>query len=392
MSYEFARLDDFVNGDKPTGRDGFLLPYRTASEVADGTTEEPSWVIYSYVAREAVTELDGKVKAAGKTTLLAHAVKAILDGTRFLGLTTAQTKVIWLTEQQPGPFFEVLADAGIEGRGDELLVLFRGDVGGRPWAEVVTDMTSDALGHGYGLLIIDTLGKLAGVADENSASEWVRAMTPLQDAAHRGLAVWFARHDRKSGGDVGETGRGSSQVSGDADVIMHLGRPEGRHDPTFRVIEALSRYRVTTDRLVIELVEGQGYVAHGNEDSVKHTACIKAIVANLAPMGSDVRPQTIDELVLSTKHARTVVRRGLDDLLARGQISRTGEGKRSSPYRYSVCGQTSHPYEEGLAINETSTDEVPTNGTRLDPTAAFQRYLDESSGGMWTMLDAERAT
>jgi AAA domain len=360
---DYARPEDFATTDPPAGRDGFLLPYRTASEVADTTTEEPDWVVYSYVAREAVTELDGKVKAAGKTTLLAYAVRAILDGERFLGLTTKRTRVVWLTEQQPGPFYEVLAEAGLEDRGDELLILFRGDVSGRPWAEVVADMTTDALDHGYGLLIVDTLGKLAGVSDENSASEWVRAMTPLQDAAHRGLAVWFARHDRKSGGEVGETGRGSSQVSGDADVIMHLGRPEGKHPPTFRVIETLSRYRVTTERLVIELVEGQGYVAHGDEDAVKHTACMKAIVANLAPVGSDVRPQTIDELVSCTGHARTVVRRAVDHLLDHGQISRTGSGKRSDPFRFvAVSGQTSTPYEEGLATNDMTVAKVPVNG------------------------------
>ena len=339
----YARPEDFASERGP-GRDGFKLPYRTAGEVADGTTEEPDWVVYSYVAREAIAELDGKIKAAGKTTLIGYAVRAILDGERFLGLSTTKTSVIWLTEQQPGPFYEVLAETDLDDRGDELLILFRGDVAGRPWGEVVADMTTDALDHGYGMLIVDTLGKLAGVQDENSASEWVRAMTPLQDAAHRGLAV-VARHDRKSGGDVGETGRGSSQVSGDADVIMHLGRPEGRREPTFRVVESLSRYRVTTERLVIEqLVEGTGYVVHGNEDAVKHAACMAAIVASVSPPGLDERPQTISELILSTGHARTVVRRALDALLDLGHIRRTGNGKKSDPYRYvAVTGQTSSP-------------------------------------------------
>lgn len=381
----FTKAEHF-SPERGPGREGFLLPYRTASEVADGTTEEPDWVVYSLVAREALTELDGKVKAAGKTTLLAYGVRAVLDGDRFLGLTTTKTKAVWLTEQQPGPFYQVLAEAGLEDRGDELLILFRGDVSGRPWSEVVADMTTDAIDHGYGLLLVDTLGKLAGVNDENSASEWVRAMTPLQDAAHRGLAVWFARHDRKSGGDVGETGRGSSQVSGDADVIMHLGRPEGRHEPTFRVVETLSRYRVTTPRLVIELVEGEGYVVHGDEDAVKHNACMAAILANVAPPGLEERPQTISELVLSTGHARTVVRRAIDHLLNLGHLSRAGNGKRSDPYRFAavaVTGQTSTPMEGSLATNGET---APVNGGK--PT--FDEKFRAQQKDAWTAFKSGR--
>ena len=68
---------------------------------------------------------------------------------------------------------------------------------------------------GRDVVVFDTLGKLARVRDENSAPDWSAAMTPLQDLATSGRAVFVLRHDRKGGGDVGESGRGSSQASGD---------------------------------------------------------------------------------------------------------------------------------------------------------------------------------
>ena len=77
-----------------------------------------------------------------------------------------------------------------------------------------------ALDGGYGLLVVDTLGKLARLENENDNSEWMRAMEPLQNAAHRGLALAVVRHEKKGGGEVGESGRGGSQV--DADIAAAL--------------------------------------------------------------------------------------------------------------------------------------------------------------------------
>ena len=45
------------------------LPFYTASQIAAMTSTEPEWIIPGYVALQALTELDGKVKSAGKTTL-----------------------------------------------------------------------------------------------------------------------------------------------------------------------------------------------------------------------------------------------------------------------------------------------------------------------------------
>lgn len=45
---------------------------------------------------------------------------------------------------------------------------------------------------------------------ENNAGDALAAMLPLQEAAGNGIAVIVLRHDRKSGGLVGESARESS--------------------------------------------------------------------------------------------------------------------------------------------------------------------------------------
>src|SRR5215204_925743 len=57
------------------GRPG--IPYRTPLEVAASTSENPDWLVRGYLALGAITELDGKIKSSGKTTLVTHLVASV---------------------------------------------------------------------------------------------------------------------------------------------------------------------------------------------------------------------------------------------------------------------------------------------------------------------------
>ena len=61
------------------------IPYRTALEVASSTSDSPEWLVPGYIALQAITEIDGKIKSSGKTTLGTHLVAAVLDGDPFMG-------------------------------------------------------------------------------------------------------------------------------------------------------------------------------------------------------------------------------------------------------------------------------------------------------------------
>ena len=76
-------------------------------------------------------------------------------------------------------------------------------------------------------------------------------------AAASGIAVLTIRHGRKSGGDIGDDGRGSSAWGGAADTLLSLRRPEGRTRPTLRNIECVSRFDGMPAEAIYEYVDGQ---------------------------------------------------------------------------------------------------------------------------------------
>jgi hypothetical protein len=312
------------------------LPYHTPRQIAAETSEHVDWIVGGYVARQAITEVDGKIKQAGKTTLLLHLISAALDGERFIGQPTARCKVIYLTEQQPGPFREALHQAGLLDRDDELRVLYRREVAHIPWAQLIREITADALADEYTVLVVDTIGKLSGIKNENDAGEWALAMAPLQDAAHDGLAVVLARHDRKGGGDVGESGRGSSQASGDVDIILSLRRPEGNQPRSRRVIESLSRYSTTPEKVVVELTE-EGYVLLGDEEAVSLADALRIVSALIGGgLGGNENGWTLDEIVAETELPRTNAQRALRELDRRRDLTTTGKGVRGDPKRFRI--------------------------------------------------------
>jgi hypothetical protein len=116
---------------------------------------------------------------------------------------------------------------------------------------------------------VDTISQFAHLVGdrENNAGDALAAMQPLSVAIGHGLAVVIVRHERKKGGQVGTSGRGSSAFSGAADIVLSLRRLEGQTRPNLREIHGLSRFSETPDLLTIELV-GSEYVSLGDRKQV----------------------------------------------------------------------------------------------------------------------------
>jgi hypothetical protein len=167
---------------------------------------------------------------------------------------------------------------------------------------------------------------------ENNSGDALAAVAPLQEAAAAGLAVIASRHERKGGGEVGESGRGSSAFSGAVDIVVAIRRGEGQTKPTVRVLHSLSRFSETPETLVIELTD-QGYVALGTEGTVAVLEAKRALIERL-PASEDAAV-TLDSLLesIQPKVARTVAQEALRKLADAG-VQRVGHGKRGNPYRY----------------------------------------------------------
>jgi hypothetical protein len=204
-------------------------------------------------------------------------------------------------------------------------------------------------------------------------------MEPLQQAAAAGLGVLVVRHERKSGGDVGHSGRGSSAFGGVADIVVQLKRPEGNTRPTIRLLVALSRFDETPTTLAVELQETGDYLAIGEESAVVTSQATAALLA-AAPAAAP--GLTLSELLsLSVTTSRATAQRVLDSLVADGRLTKTGEGKRSNPHRWHrpprspeiVSAQT--PILRWAETNDTVADPCAGCGEPAGYTTADGRRL-----------------
>jgi hypothetical protein len=387
------------------------LLFRTAREIAEATTEEPAWVLYDYVAEGAITEVDGKIKNAGKTTLATYFCRSALDGLIFLGRKTNPTPIVYLTEQSPATFVQALKRADLLNR-EDFRVLFWHDTIGVSWPEIVAAARAEARRIGARLLIVDTVGQFSGVRGdaENNAGAAHEAMAPLQEASSAdGLAVVVLRHDRKSGGDVGDSGRGSSAFSGAVDVVLQLSRPEGQSRPGVRVLKSLSRFDETPEILVIELTDA-GYVALGDAEAVA-TQEARLAALKAAPDNEGAALKETD-LLAAAGVKRTVGQEVLREHLAAGLMVRIGGGKRGDPYRYwrpapgtegqgkilsaadRVVPAESNGYRahEGEKLSAALKVEVPAESFSASTSSTFDDQSDDSflSAALKVRVAAER--
>jgi hypothetical protein len=336
--------------------------FRTARQLAAVTPATVDWIWPPYVAKSAITEMDAKAKA-GKTTLIAAAVEAILSRLPFLDNVTTFTRVVWLTEERAATFRETLRRANLLDR-DDLWVLSFADVTDLEWPDVVDLADRECERHEADLLVVDTLSQFARLDGdrENNAGDALQALAPLQRVAAKGRAVWLTRHERKGGGEVGESGRGSSAFAGGVDVVMALRRPNGRVRESVRVLHALSRFDETPPEVAIEWlsrsahpstgVRAERYRVLGTGAAVAAHEARAALLVDLPETETDA--VNLDEFIQSHKDlTRSSCQRAIDALLEApgSSVHRIGKGRRGDPHRYfrtvSHSAQTSHVLGRG---------------------------------------------
>ncbi|HKG97532.1 MAG TPA: AAA family ATPase, partial [Pyrinomonadaceae bacterium] len=275
---EYVRDDDLFQPTPPS-KDETNKPaivFESVDEVLADAGEQAEWYVKNILARSAVTDLTGPAKYAGKTTLITHIMRCVLDGCPFLGEPTTKTNIVYLTEQGNN-IAEAIKKAGLDKRNEGLRILRRSHASGVPWPKVVAAALEEVKRIGASILIVDTVNRFAGLSGdkENSAGDVSQAMTPLIDAAQlHNIAVLGIRHANKAG-----LGRGSTQFEHDVDILLNLKRAEGNGRDNERVLEGVGRYDSIPDKLTIELTEA-GYVSRGTGSAVPFRLACEGIREN----------------------------------------------------------------------------------------------------------------
>ena len=307
------------------------LIFRSGKQIAKEIPPEIPWIIPSFIAAGAITELDGKPKLSGKTTFVAHMVAAALDGLSFLGHPTTETKTVYLSEQPLTSFRTAMERAALLGR-KNVRFLFWADTLGTPWHSVAEAAIEECKRMGAKILVVDTFAQFAGLAgdSENNAGDALQALLPLQKAAAQGIAVVVVRYERKGGGQIGDSGRGSSAFAGAVDIIVSLRRPEGNQPRNVRLLQAVSRFDSFDDAL-IELTD-RGYRLLGAPGEAARAHAAAELLSTIPK--SKTKAATINDLVKTTNRSRAQIQKLLDALVETDEILKSGDGHKGSPYRY----------------------------------------------------------
>ena len=240
----------------------------STAELFTAQETKVEWLAWPFASVGLATVLDALPKA-GKTILFLHGIQASRADRPFLGAATKPMRVLYVSEQSAASLAMQARQVGFTGSEpvEELRWITREFWSRFIFAEFLERLERQFLREGsYNTLIFDTWHTIARLVDEKDASEVNRLGNLTIDVAARNkLALALGRHDRKSGGEVGLSGRSSIQLSGLVDVILHLVRVSGNENQ--RRLEILGRVPGLPAEQIIELVDGT-YINRGAPEAM----------------------------------------------------------------------------------------------------------------------------
>jgi hypothetical protein len=303
----------------------------------DPNGEHVEWVWEGYVAHGGVTELVGLWKS-GKTTLVAHLIKAMETGGMFAGVPVSRAKVLYISEEHQSLWIERRDEYGLT---DHLYLLprpFLGKPNLKLWREFAAWVATLVRRYGFDVVVLDPFATLTPVEDENDAGEVTTAIVEFHRITDEGAALVVLHHPNKGGMGQGMSSRGSGALPGFVDVLLEFGRYDAtRPDDTRRVLRGLSRYKETPAEVVIELDE-DGYKLAGTRAEAKQGDREEVILSVLSRTPVSVRairaawPADAPVLAPSEKS----ITRCLETLEKQQKVVRTGGGKAHDPFKFAI--------------------------------------------------------
>ena len=226
----------------------------TPHETCSRARETIDYIAYPLAVPGMMSLVDGAPKLAGKTTLILAAIAAGKRDGLFLNKATGLSRILYVTEEGEETFAIALRKAGLDAVQSDITILYNFRMPGWTWERKVKYIEELCAAHKITWLILDTFFKIVGLGPdkEKDASTVSAAVDPIRQITSRiGLASTLCRHERKSGGEVGKSGRGSNALDGEVDIIARIQRLRGNQDFQRREIEVVSR--IANEKIQIEL-------------------------------------------------------------------------------------------------------------------------------------------
>jgi len=309
--------------DKPLLR--FSFPYEWINE----PEEETEWVVDGLIPSGALIIISSDPKV-GKSTFSRALSVSVATGNPFLNRDVKPGEVLYISvEESLAQVKQFIRKLGA----NESTPL--GIFSGRPMQDLDTQLEGILMTRKPRMVVIDTAVRLANsqvqINDYNSTTKW---LDPYMYMAHEsGTAVCLVYHNRKSKSDSISSGHfseliGSQGIGATADQLISLKkrndgnrsyRTEGRYQEIPETVYQLDEKTLN----LIELGPGERLKS---ED-------LQTRIINLLRNQGEMEQR---EILKNISGRSQTVLHALNTLVQQGTLNRSGTGKSSNPFRYSL--------------------------------------------------------
>lgn len=300
------------------------LKLTSAKDLLAEPPEEFNWLWQGRLTAIGTSIFVSKPKV-GKTTMARGLAVAIAAGNSFLGMATKKSPVAYIAaEENREQFKKSLAHLNPDEIKD--LVIHTGHTP----PNLIECLEQYAVNSKPGLIILDTMIRAINVTDTNNYAEMTKALEPFQNFATRHQChVMFIHHAGKMEREHGDGVLGSTAIFGSVDTLMML---ERRKDQTF--LKTIQRYGESLEPHIVHYdKDARELSLIGSSVEVSKLSHEDRVLEFLKECS---RPTTEEDLQKNVEGHKGAIGSALRRLYAKNLIRRIGEGKRNSPFLYSL--------------------------------------------------------
>lgn len=339
--------------------------FMSAAQLLAGTDEEPDWLVNGLLLTGGSSLLVAPPKV-GKSVFAQNLAVAVSQGRPFLDLPTRPGTVLYLAlEEKQAEYRRHLRALGLTA--SDPLHSF---IGSAP-DEGLEWLSRHVAEHEAALIVIDTMKRFTRLSDLNDYGQVSNALEPIMQLARdSGAHLLLTHHSRKGGGEHGDGVLGSQALFASVDTLMQMKRSE-----RYRTVQSIQRYGTDLDETVLEMDPGTfRLTCSGSRHDVDARSIADQIEAYLSTLGPGEEAER-DQIETNVEARTGLLRETLKGLVEAGRLTRSGQGKRGDPYRYSLSCSRASPPTRNNGNKKQETVDFP----RGDATFSCSQPLTDSA-------------